>query len=111
MFNHYRHILPEHHVALTSCVRNHVTVTAPLLASLYASAQENLQKAKTQTGLLTSHISAGNMVIGTATDANTGFFVQLVKLENNEKPLLTVGAKWVVEQFNAAQGNTATKLW
>jgi hypothetical protein len=111
MFNHYPFIAPEHHVALESCIRNHNVITSPLLAELYKAALFNVDKQTQITGRHTSHLITANVRIGTATDAKTGFYVQLAKVEGQERPLLTVGSKWAMEQPNALQGNVATHIW
>ena len=111
MFNHFTFILPEHHVALESSIRNHMGIMSPVLAKLYKTALANVDKPTYETGQLTSHLKSGNVAVGTATEAKTGVFVQLARADGNPRTLLTVGMKWAMEQPNPTQGNIATTLW
>ena len=111
MFLHHTFILPEHHVALESSIRNHMDVTPPVLAKLYKTALANVDKAAYETGQFTSHLKSGNVSIGTATDSKKGVFIQLARADGNPRTLLTVGTKWAMEQPNPTQGNIATTLW
>lgn len=111
MFHHNTFIIPEHHVALESSIRNHMGVTSQVLAKLYKVALANVDTAVYETGLFTSHLKSGNVLIGTATDSKSGVFIQLARAEGNPRTLLTVGMKWAMEQPNPTQGNIATTLW
>lgn len=111
MFNHYTYIVPEHHVALASCIRNHSGITSPVLAKLYKAALDNVDKPVQAAEQFTSHLKSGNISVGTSTDAKTGIFVQLARADDNPRLLLTVGYKWAMDQSNPLQGNIATKLW
>lgn len=111
MFVHYPYIITEHHVALESAIRNHTGITSPVLAKLYKVALANLEKPVNETDQFTSHLKAGNVSIGTATDAKSGIYVQLARADGNPRLLITIGAKWAMETPNPVQGNIATKLW
>lgn len=111
MFLHHTFILPEHHVALESSIRNHAGITPPVLAKLYKAALANVEKPAFETGYLTSHLKSENVSVGTATDSKSGIFVQLARTRENSRMLLTVGTKWAMEQPNPLQGNIATTLW
>ena len=111
MFVHYNFILPEHHVALESAIRNHMGITSPVLTKLYKTALANVDKPTNETGQFTSHLKSGNVSVGTATDSKTGIFTQLARADGNPRLLLTVGSKWAMEQPNPVQGNIATTLW
>lgn len=111
MFLHYTYIIPEHHVALESAIRNHMGITSPVLAKLYKVALANVDTQTNETGQFTSHLKSGNVSIGTATDAKSGIYIQLARADGNPRLLLTIGAKWAMEQPNPTQGNIATTLW
>jgi hypothetical protein len=113
MFNQYEYIDKAHHVALQSCIRNHQTVTAGLLAQLYRIAlsthtQETVEKRE---DVLCSFLkTADGTKLAAVTDRKTGIYLQLASVPQSQ-PFLTVGQKWAVEQSNPAHGNTATLLW
>jgi hypothetical protein len=114
MFGHYPYILPQHHVALESAVRNHsvnTTVTAQLLAKLYNLALEGLTKAVQAEGFYTSSLRSSNIMLSSVTEAKTGLWLQLAKVENQPQPYLTLGQKWAMEQLMPAQGNVQTVFW
>lgn len=114
MFGHYSYVLPQHHVALESVVRNHsvsTTVTGPLLAKLYRLALDGLVKPVQADGFYTSTLRAGNITLSSVTEVKTGLWLQLAKVENQPNPYLTVGQKWAMEQLMPAQGNVQTVFW
>ena len=113
MFAHYSYIAVQHHVALEASIRNHSVVsgiTAPLLAKMYQLAITGLQAPITETGFHTSSLRAGNITLSSVTDAKTGLWLQLAHVEGKAN-YLTVGQKWVMEQFVPAHGNVSTILW
>lgn len=111
MFVQHTFIIPEHHVALESAIRNHMVITSQVLAKLYKSALANLEAPYAATDQFNSYLKSGNVNVGTSTDSKTGVFVQLARADGNPRLLLTVGAKWAMEQPNPTQGNIATILW
>lgn len=111
MFVQYQFIIPEHHVALESAIRNHMGVTSHVLVKLYKSALANLEQPHHETGQFNSHLKSGNVFIGTSTDSKSGVFVQLARADGNPRLLLTLGTKWAMEQPNPTQGNIATTIW
>jgi hypothetical protein len=114
MFGHYTYILPQHHVALESAIRSHSvisTVNAVLLARMYRLALDGLKEPVQDTGFFTSSIRASNVTLSSVTEAKTGLWVQLAKVDTQPGPYLTVGQKWAMEQLNPAQGNVSTVFW
>jgi len=111
MFGHYTYIAKQHVVALESAVRNHNTVTGPLLAHLYQLALEGLRAPVTAEGFYTSSLNAGNIILSSVTDAKTGIWLQLARVKDQPNVYLTVGQKWAMEQFVPAHGNVSTIFW
>lgn len=113
MFAHYPYIAVQHHVALESAIRNHSVVsgiTAPLMAKMYQIAINGLQSPATETGFHTSSLRSGNIVLSSVTDAKTGLWLQIARVDGKAN-YLTLGQKWVMEQFVPAHGNVSTTLW
>lgn len=113
MFAHYQYIAVQHHVALESAIRNHSVVsgiTAPLMAKMYQIAINGLQGPSTETGFHTSSLRSGNIILSSVTDAKTGLWLQLARVDGKAN-YLTLGQKWVMEQFVPAHGNVSTILW
>jgi hypothetical protein len=114
MFGHYPYIGKQHHVALESAVRNHsVTsaINAQLLAQMYKLALEGLKQPVTETGFYASSLHAGNIVLSSVTDAKSGLWLQLAKVDRQPNPFLTLGQKWAMEQPVLAHGNVSTVFW
>jgi len=111
MFLHYAYIIPEHHVALESAIRNHMGITSPVLAKLYKSALANVEKTVHETGQFNSHLKSGNVSVGVSTDTKSGVYIQLARADGNPRLLITIGTKWAVEMPNPTQGNIATIFW
>lgn len=114
MFGHYQYIGKQHHVALESAIRNHsvvTTINAPLLAKMYQLALQGLQSPLTETGFHTSSLRAGNITLSSVTEAKSGLWLQLAKVEGQPNPFLTIGQKWAMEQPVAAHGNVSTIFW
>lgn len=111
MFNHFRNICPEHYVALESAVKTHMG-DIPVIAKLYdAALAALLTSEKPPLGILCSTLRDGRLVLGTATDAKTGVYVQLAQIPEQPRPLLTIGQKWATESPNPAMGNVGTRIW
>lgn len=114
MFGHYTYILPQHHVTLESAIRNHSvisSVNAVLLAKMYKLAVDGLKNPVQETGFYTSSLRAGNITLSSVTEAKSGLWLQLAKVENQPNPYLTVGQKWAMEQLIPAHGNVSTLFW
>lgn len=114
MFGQYPYIGKQHIVALESAVRNHsvtTTVNAQLLAQMYRLALDGLKQPITESGFFTSSLRAGNITLSSVTDAKTGLWLQLAKVEGQPNPFLTVGQKWAMEQPVPAHGNVSTVFW
>jgi len=115
MFGHYPFIAKQHHVALESAIRNHSVVSGingPLLAKMYQLALDGLkQPAVGGDGFFTSSLRAGNITLSSVTEAKTGLWLQLAKVEGQTGNYLTLGQKWAMEQFVPAHGNVSTTFW
>lgn len=114
MFGHYPYIAKQHHVALESAIRNHSVVSnisAPLLARMYQLAVEGLKQPVQGDGFFTSSLRAGNVTLSSVTEAKTGLWLQLAKVEGQPTNYLTVGQKWAMEQYVPAHGNVSTTFW
>ena len=114
MFGHYPYIAKQHHVALESAIRNHSvvsTINAPLLARMYQLALEGLKQPAPGDGFFTSSLRAGNVTLSSVTEAKTGLWLQLAKVEGQPTNYLTLGQKWAMEQYVPAHGNVSTTLW
>ena len=94
MFGHYTYIAKQHIVALESAVA---------LDGLKAPVQPE--------GYYTSSLRAGNITLSSVTDAKTGIWLQLAKVEGQAYPYLTLGQKWAMEQYVPAHGNVSTIFW
>lgn len=116
MFNHYRFISPEHYVALESACRAHAQQPA-VLAGLYEMASKTITNGKytvaeVPSTMMLSLMQQGNdILVVTATDRKTGNYIQLAKVPNQPRPLLTVGQKWAAESVNPQMGNVGTQIW
>jgi len=114
MFKQFPYITAEHAKAMASAIRNHDDITEHMLARLYDAALKSASgPLPDMEGIIPSKMNVSNqqhgtVVVGTATDEKSGFYVQLARTSG--KNLLTVGQKWVMEQPNM-QGNVATVLW
>lgn len=97
MFNRYKFIAPEHHMALQSAVRGRYMSNAQMMANLYQAAQNALAGQIVSNEHLASNCYTTDKgpQVSTATDAKTGVFVQLVKL--GTRVLMTTGQKWTME--------------
>ena len=114
MFGHYTHILPQHHVALESAIRNHSVISAAnavLLAKMYKIAIEGLKQPVQEEGYFTSSLCAGNITLSSVTESKTGLWLQLAKVAGQPSPYLTLGQKWAMESLTPALGNTSTVFW
>lgn len=114
MFGHYPYILQQHHVPLESAIRNHSVasqVNAPMLAKLYKLALDGLKQPVQEQGFYTSSLRSGNITLSSATEAKTGLWLQLAKVEGQPSQYLTVGQKWAMENLNPVQGNIQTMFW
>lgn len=114
MFDHYPYIQKQHHVALASTIRNHAvvsTVNATVLATMYKHALACLDGVKPMDGFFSSNLRADGVTLSSVTEAKTGLWMQLARLDDKPSLLLTVGQKWAMEQPVPAHGNVATTLW
>lgn len=114
MFGHYTYIAKQHVVALESAVRNHSVITeinGPLLAKMYQIALDGLKAPVQADGYYTSSLKAGNVTLSSVTEAKTGIWLQLAKVEGQASFYLTVGQKWAMEQYVPAHGNVSTIFW
>jgi len=114
MFGHYPYIAKQHHVALESAIRNHSVVSpinAPLLANMYRLALDGLKQPTLGDGFFTSSLHAGNVVLSSVTEAKSGLWLQLAKVDSQPSAYLTLGQKWAMEQYVPAHGNVSTTFW
>lgn len=113
MLNQYTYIDDSHRVALEAAIRRHDTITAALVAKMYKHALSAVTsgQASNENGFFHSRLTSGNTVIGTCTDARTGFFVQLVSHTNGAHHLLTMGQRWVLESADPMRGTINTLFW
>ena len=114
MFDHYPFVLNQHRAALASAVRIHSVVsaaTAPILAALYKHALDGLTAPVKADGYYTSTLNTSDEItVSSATDAKSGLWVQLARA-GGRLPVLTIGQKWSMEQFNTMTGSTNTIIW
>lgn len=114
MFDHYPHVAVQHKVALESTVRNHSvvsTVNAATLAKMYKLALDGFGSPSKEEGFLSSVLHAGLVTTSAITEAKSGLWLQLARVQNQTGTYLTVGQKWAMEQFVPAHGNVSTTLW
>ena len=114
MFGHYPFIAKQHHVALESAIRNHSVVSginAGMLAKMYQLALDGLKAPVQVEGYYTSSLKAGNITLSSVTEAKTGIWLQLAKVEGQAYPYLTLGQKWAMESLSPAMGNVSTVFW
>jgi len=114
MFGHFPFIQVQHHVALESAIRNHSivsSISAQMLARMYKLAVEGLKQPVQETGFFTSSLRAGNITLSSVTEAKSGLWLQLAKVEGQPNPYLTVGQKWAMESHSPAHGNVSTLFW
>lgn len=115
MFNQYEYIARQHHVPLEAAIKNHSIVSginANLLAKMYQLALAGLKQPVQSEGFFTSSIhAAGNITLSSVTEAKTGLWLQLARVEGQPQPYLTVGQKWAMEQYQPVLGNTASIFW
>lgn len=101
-----------HRIALEAALRGRTSLTPPLLLKLYKHAHDAALTAPSkENGFFHSRIQTDAYVVGTCTDAKTGFCVQLVKRNNEPHMLLTVGQKFAMENVDAVRGNINTQFW
>ena len=114
MFGQYTFIQVQHHVALEAAVRNHSIISAAtpqILARMYKLALEGLKQPVQETGFYTSSLRAGNITLSNVTEAKSGLWLQLAKVEGQPSPYLAVGQKWAQENYSPAMGNISTIFW
>lgn len=114
MFDHYPYVQKQHHVALASTIRSHAvvsTVNATVLAIMYKHALACLDNVVALDGFFSSRLCAEGVTLSSVTEAKTGLWMQLAKLDGKPSLLLTIGQKWAMEQPVPAHGNVATTLW
>jgi len=110
MFARHDYILDQHKVTLSQAIHGHNFITEPLLARLYRAALDMLENGKTgQPETMASLIEAKDLRIGAATDERTGTYVWLSVTPKSR--YLTLGQKWIVEQFDPATSTTSSKVW
>jgi phage gp16-like protein len=120
MFAHYPYIAKQHYVALESAIRNHSVISsinASLLAKMYKLALDGLTTGVKEDGFFTSSLAVDARLTGVAmtvssvTDAKSGLWIQLAKVEGQAQAYLTLGQKWAMEQLVPAHGNVSTIFW
>lgn len=114
MFGHYPYIAKQHHVALESAIRSHSVTTqvnAQLLAKLYQLALNGLKGPVQEAGFYASSLHGENVTLSSVTEAKTGIWLQMAKVDGQTTLFLTVGQKWVMEQPVPAHGNIVTLFW
>lgn len=115
MFTHHKFIHEGHQTALASAVRRYMPGKEVRLAALYqvAAATLNGDPMPMSKGILTSKLTDPNVLVATATDEESGVYVQLARLPKVGRPLLTLGQKWSTEMppQGAESTQVATKIW
>ena len=114
MFGHLAYIPQAHQVALATAIHNHnlgTGINPALLGTLYKLALDGLARPTQAEGVFTSTLATEQAVLSTATDAETGIYVQLAQISTQPSPFLTLGQKWAMEGKNQVQGNFATLYW
>lgn len=113
MFEH-PNISQPHQIVLTMALRAHTIgsgVNPLLLSKLYLAAQANLKEPANEKGVLASVLRGEKGTLSTATDMETGIFIQLAVLPDQPSPSLTIGKKWAMEGLNKTLGNYSTTYW
>jgi len=109
----------KHRPVLESIVRVHSVVTDDLLAKLYEVCLKVLRSERIdgndgaffRSRLVTTD-GTGSLVVAAVTDSKTGIYLQLAEAADGPKDLvLTVGAKWVVEQRDVQSGGIRFLNW
>lgn len=113
MLNQYKYIEETHRIAIEAAIRNHAGITGPLAARLYKHAMDAITNGRTsgENGFFHSRLESGDLIVGTCTDARTGFYIQLAGRKGEPHYLLTLGAKWAMENVDAMRGNTNMLFW
>lgn len=112
MFVHHTFIEETHKPILESAIRQHAVVTEPMLAKLYQIALESFNtegKINPVTGFSWSYIGDDKNAVASATNEQTGFYVQLTGEKAAKNRSLTVGAKWAMQ--SKANQSLVTKMW
>ena len=111
-FTQYSYIDEPHKPILDKIVDAHPgDVDSRLLAMLYRDAHDSLNGVNAKPASAISRFSAGEIQVATATDTETGVYLQLASVVGIARPMLTVGRKWAMENPNKQVGNVATILW
>lgn len=114
MFGTHPYIDETHKMAMTSVIRQQTFVTEVFLAKLYKAALDALKNPSKQIGTSPDHhtvvscVKSKEVVVGTATDMQSGVYVQLANSGNGN--MLTVGKKWAIQGFDQVSNTAAVKL-
>lgn len=105
----------KHRPVLESIVRVHSVVTDDMLAKLYEICLKVLHNERidgNDGAFFRSRLVTVELVVATVTDSKTGIYLQLAEAVVGPKDLiLTVGAKWVVEQRDVQSGGIRFLNW
>lgn len=117
MFAQHAFIEDSHKPVMESVIRQNTIVTEKLMAKLYGAAWNSYSdknwQPQSSDNISMSRIESKESVVTSATDMQTGFYVQLA---GDAKPAavgkqLTVGKKLAMQGKHATLGQMATKLW
>jgi len=111
MFVRHDYIHDHHKVTLTQAIHGHNYITEQMLAKLYRAALDMLESGKTDQAETRASLINGkdDLRIGAATDERTGTYIWLAVTPKSR--LMTVGQKWVAEQFDPTTQTTSSKVW
>lgn len=113
MFAQYTYIDEQHKLALTSVIRQQPFVTEAYIAKLYKAARMAENGEKPLEGIaancMRQKTKDKETWLATATDPNTGIFIQLSQTTGTGM-LLAVGKKWVIQGHDPVSNTTQTKL-
>ena len=114
MFDQYKAIPLQHKSVLQSALRGHAvssTISFQTMARMYHLALNGLNGPINETGFHGSTLVAEGVTVSSVTDGKTGVYIQLAKLSNQANLCLTVGQKWVMENYSQAMGNVSALVW
>lgn len=106
-------ISERHKVALERGLMSHrSTVDQILVSDLYCAAKAVTfgNKASVNANFNVNIVKSKEAVVGTATDSQTGLYVQLAMIDDSKNLLLTFGQKWAAEG-KAGVGQSGLTLW
>ncbi len=110
-------ILPQHRAPLETAIAASSPGREPLIADLYLAAMDTLNNSATEhprtqrsRALLVATKTTPSLIVATATDPETGFFVQLVGDLTADAQLI-FGKKLVAEHRPGTTNSSIVKIW